>query len=221
MKGKLRKRLLTGVAVAAVVAGMTTAVVMAAQPTKHHHNAGRSRSSTLTTAATYLGVSAGELRTELQTGKSLAEVADATGGKSAAGLIQALERAQRHKLAAAAASVQARVTTEVNRKHGRHDGVQAAASYLGVSAARLRADVRAGKTLAEVANTTAGKSEAGLVEALVNARKAALASAVSSGAITQAQANAALPHLASRTTARVRRTHAGGARPPATHTGAG
>jgi hypothetical protein len=217
MKGRLKKRLLMGVAVAAVLAGMTTAVVMAAQPAAHHRKAGRS--STLTTAAAYLGVSAKSLRSELRAGKSLAEVANATGGKSAAGLIQTLEAAQQRRLSAAAASVPTRITAEVNRKGARNDGLRAAASYLGVSATTLRADTRTGKTLAEIANATSGKSEAGLIDALVSARKAALASAVSSGAITQAQANAALPRLADRVTARVRRAHTSRARRGASRTG--
>jgi hypothetical protein len=42
------------------------------------------------TASTYLGLSGGDLRTELQTGKSLGEIADATAGKSKAGLIAAI-----------------------------------------------------------------------------------------------------------------------------------
>jgi hypothetical protein len=54
----------------------------------------------LDAAATYLGLSQTELRTELESGKTLAEIATA-GGKTAAGLKQALSDAAKSKLDAA------------------------------------------------------------------------------------------------------------------------
>jgi hypothetical protein len=41
-----------------------------------------------------------------------------------------------------------------------------AARYLDVSPARLKSDLRSGRTLGQVANSTAGKSQAGLIQAL-------------------------------------------------------
>ena len=62
-----------------------------------------------------------------------------------------------------------------------------AAGYLGVPAAQLEAELRAGKTLALVAEATAGKSTAGLIDALVAARRERLTAAVSAKRITPAQ----------------------------------
>ena len=189
MSRRLKRKLMIGVAVVAVLAGGTTAVVMAAQPASHHHTRGA-----LAAAAAYLGSSPAQLRSELRSGKSLAQIADATSGKSEAGLIAALEAAGKQKLAADAANLPSRITAEVDRiglptgrrgrarghglagrrVAGRRRALAAAAGYLGVSTAQLRGDLRSGQTLAHVANTTAGKSQAGLVQALVAARKAAL-----------------------------------------------
>ncbi len=220
MKRTLRRKLMIGVAVVAVLAGATTAVVMAAQPASHHRARGA-----LAAAAAYLGSSPAQLRSELQSGKSLAQIASATSGKSQAGLIAALEAAGREKLAADAANLPSRIAAEIDRiglpagrsrrarghglagrpVAGRRRALSAAASYLGVSTAQLRGDLRAGRTLAQVANATAGKSQAGLVQALVTARKAALAAEVKAGSISSAQANAALPTLVKRVSAEVNR----------------
>lgn len=195
-----KKRLLTGVAIVAVLAGVSAAVVMAAQPGSHRHGNG-----TLATAAGYLGVGPAQLRGELQSGKSLAEIANATSGRSSAGLIAALEAAGKQKLATAAARLPMRVTAEVDRVGGQDRALSAAAGYLGVSEPQLRAERRSGKTLAQIAKATSGKSEAGLIEALVAARRARLATEVKAGAITQAHANQALPDLVSRVTIEINR----------------
>ena len=52
--------------------------------------------------------------------------------------------------------------------------IQAASSYLGVSVAAIQTELRAGRTLAQIA-AAHGKSEAGLVDAIVAARRARLA----------------------------------------------
>jgi len=44
----------------------------------------------MTKSATYLGISATDLKTQLQSGKSLADIANATAGKSRDGLVAAL-----------------------------------------------------------------------------------------------------------------------------------
>jgi hypothetical protein len=148
-----------------------------------------------------------QLRSELRSGRSLAEIANATTGKSAAGLIAAVEAAQHAKLAALAASVPARVTAEVNAPRHRNRRLAAAAGYLGISAAQVRSELRSGHTLAQLAAASPGRSQAGLVEALVAARKTALAAEVAAGTITQAQANAITGKLARRVTAQVTRVH--------------
>lgn len=69
----------------------------------------------------------------------------------------------------------------------RHLGILAA-RYLGIAPARLRKELRSGKTLARLADATPGKSSAGLVDALVSARKQRLAAAVAAGRVTRARA---------------------------------
>jgi hypothetical protein len=215
LKRTLKRKLMLGVAVAAVLAGGTAAVVMAAQPAAGHSH----RHGALATATSYLGLSTPQLRDELRAGKSLAQIADATGGKSEAGLIAALEAARKQKLAAAAAGISARVTAEVEAVGGprTHRGLErwhrqllgSSASYLGLANSKLAAELRSGRTLAQVAGETPGKSGAGLVEALVSARKTALAKAVAAGKIAQQRADTALPRLVSRVTAAVNRVYSG------------
>jgi uncharacterized protein YidB (DUF937 family) len=64
--------------------------------------------------------------------------------------------------------------------------LDAAATYLGISAADLRSELASGKTLAQIAKDK-GKSADGLVSALVDAEKKKLDAAVAAGKLTQAQ----------------------------------
>jgi hypothetical protein len=221
MTRRVRRRLFLGIAAAAVLAGATAAVVMAAQPSAptHAHHGKRQRHGKLATAAAYLGLSETQLRSELQAGKSLAEIANATPGKSEAGLIQTLEAADHQKLAAEVNEIggphggradQARRRGQRAGRQGR--ALAAAASYLGVSAKQLRHELRSGTTLAQVTAATSGKSEAGLIEALVAASRAGLAARVASGELTQKKADEILPQLSRRVSAEVKRArhrHAG------------
>jgi len=189
----------------------------------------------LADAAAYLGITQAALETALQSGKTLAQVADATSGKSAAGLIDALVAAEKSELAAAvkageltqaqadqlAANLKAHETAEVNgtfrgghgpgghHGHGHGDGLAAAATYLGISQSALLTQLQSGKTLAQVAGATSGKSTEGLVAALIAAEKTELAAAVKAGDLTQAQADQIASGLQARVTAMVN-----GTRPP-------
>ena len=78
--------------------------------------------------------------------------------------------------------------------HDLFRGLDAAASYLGVSEEELRSQLESGKTLAEVANAR-GKGVDGLVEALVADAKTHLDEGVKEGDLTQAQADAMLARL--------------------------
>lgn len=69
-----------------------------------------------------------------------------------------------------------------------------AATYLGLTEAKLRAELEAGKTLAEIAKAQ-GKAVAGLKAALKADAKTKLDAAVKNGRITQAQANELLSRL--------------------------
>src|SRR5437879_2508 len=131
------------------------------------------KGSYITAAATYIGITEAQLRTELGTDKSLADVAIAHG-KTRDGLIAALVAAQQQD-----------ITTLVDQKGigarpnpangvgpgfgrgpgGRNvigDSEAAAATYLGMTEADLETKLRAGQTLAQIANATAGKSRDGL-----------------------------------------------------------
>jgi hypothetical protein len=222
MLRRLKRKFFAGIAVAAVLAGLTAAVVMAAQPAHRHahaaarhHAAAQRRDATLASAAAYLGSTPAELRSELQSGKSLAQIAAAAAGKSEAGLIQALEAAQQQKLSKVAATLSARVKAEVDRVGDRARGhargsarqLSAAATYLGIGNVQLRTDLRSGKTLAQITAATAGKTQAGLVEALVAADKTNIQARVAAGAITQAHADQVLSTLTSRVSTRIDRVY--------------
>jgi hypothetical protein len=73
----------------------------------------------------------------------------------------------------------------------------AAADYLGVTEANLRASLEDGDTLAEIAKAN-GKTAAGLVDALVAAAKADLDEKVDAGRLTSAQRAAIIADLESR-----------------------
>jgi hypothetical protein len=85
------------------------------------------------------------------------------------------------------------------RIHHVHMGLDAAASYLGMSESALHTALENGKTLAQVAKDK-GKSVDGLVAAMVSAEKAELAAAVKAGRLTQAQANTIQADLQARIT---------------------
>jgi len=80
---------------------------------------------------------------------------------------------------------------------GAFGSLDAAAGYLGVTEAELRADLEGGKSLAQVARDRS-KSVDGLVDALVAAAKERLDGAVSAGRLTRAQADERLQDLNAR-----------------------
>jgi hypothetical protein len=86
-----------------------------------------------------------------------------------------------------------------HRGGGHHGFVDfaAAADYIGITEAKLRASLEDGDTLAEVAKAN-GKTSAGLVGALVAAAKADLDAAVKTGRLTAAQRTSILADLQSR-----------------------
>ena len=144
----------------------------------------------LDTVSSYLGIGAADLAAQLRGGKTLADVANATNGKSAQGLVDALVAAEKKNLDAAVAAgrltqaqadsiakmLEQRTTGFVNGAHrgpgphvggGPSDDLQVAADYLGTTAASLMTQLRGGKTLADVAGATSGKSASGVIAALV------------------------------------------------------
>ena len=85
---------------------------------------------------------------------------------------------------------------------GMHRGghLDAAAAYLGVSQDALRAQLEDGKTLADVAKATKGKSVDGLVSALVADEKKEVDAAVAAGRLTREQADTILESAKQRAT---------------------
>ncbi|HLB21521.1 MAG TPA: hypothetical protein VK605_05390 [Solirubrobacteraceae bacterium] len=182
-------------------------------------------------------MSQAQLSAALRSGKTLAQVADATSSKSAAGLTQTLLAIHRARLTAAVARLPQRVAAEVNRAGGpgaaghRPAGLltgaarlavlfaapngpgAVAAGYLGVAPARLQALLQTGKTLAQVAEATAGKSTVGLVDALVVSRRAKLARATAAGRLTEARQVKRASKLHKRMSALVQRQFAGAGSP--------
>jgi len=75
--------------------------------------------------------------------------------------------------------------------------LDAAASYLGLTEAQLRADLDGGKTLAQVAKQR-GKSVDGLIQAVTDAAKKRLDEAVSAGRLTRLEEQSILARLRAR-----------------------
>jgi hypothetical protein len=226
----LKRKVMIGAAgIAVVAAGVVVAVPAATgSATRHGHGHSHRRGSSaavgvahrggrgdVATAASYLGLATAQLRSDLQSGKTLAQIAATTSGKSTSGLIDALVNARAARLKAAGTlsqtklvKVRRQATAKVNRVlDSAPAGVNlsAAASYLGVSTSQLHSELRSGKTLAQIAATTSGKSAASLVDALVNARKGRLGAEVASGALTPKKEKKLLSALPRRATNDVRR----------------
>ena len=170
----------------------------------------------LDAAATYLGTTTSDLLTQLQAGKTLAQIA----GSKTSGLIAALVAHEKQEMADAVKSgrltqaqadqieptLTQRFTDLVNGVRpaggprfgpghgpggGHGDDLDAAATYLGTTTSDLVTQLQAGKTLAQIA----GSKTSGLVAALVAHEKTELAAAVTAGRLTQAQADQIVPTL--------------------------
>jgi hypothetical protein len=219
MNGRGRKRLFAALALALLVGGGALAAVTAAQGSGRAPHRPR---TTLGIAAAYLGLSEAQLRRDTRSGESLAQVAKASG-HSTKGLIEAIVSARRSRLEAQLAALQSRVSAQVTRTRGARGAggalgagagaggatvrgpLAAAASYLGLSGAQLRTELRAGRTLAQIAQATPGRSRAGLIAALLAGRRARLDALVAEGALTAAREQRWLSLLQARIGARVDR----------------
>jgi hypothetical protein len=212
----VRQKVFAAAAVAVLAVGGALAAVSATGQGNDikrgaHHGAGRpARARDLATAATYLGLSPAELSRQLRGGETLAQIAASSGGgRSVQGLTEALETAKRAKLAKLAANLPKRVRAEVRRPggpggvggraprsararlqtlFGRHRRLgDAVAAYLSATPAQLKHELASGKTLAELAAATPGKSPAGLIAALVAAAQRAPAAAAAQAHRSPAQ----------------------------------
>ena len=75
------------------------------------------------------------------------------------------------------------------------DVAKESVSYLGLAADQVKQQLRSGKSLGEIANTTAGKSRDGLLGDLDAKAKDRIQAAVAAGTITQAQADQLTPKV--------------------------
>jgi hypothetical protein len=222
-----KRRFALGVAVLAVLAG-GTAVALGATGSSHHqarhrhaHRHGQAARAhapgLLAAASSYLGVSGPALRRDIETGKTLGQIAQATPGKSEAGLVAALLAAARQRLGSASAKlpkrieslVRGRPTPDRAARQGHLALRQITRSYLGIARKELLAKLRSGMTLAQIADATPGKSAAGLREAILAAVKQRLDSKVSAHVLSQNAEKLRLTNLQSKVTALLNRSHPG------------
>lgn len=182
MKGATRRtKLLLALAATAVVAGLLIALLSGGS--HHAHKRAQAEATTppgeLALAARYLGITRADLRRRLR-GATLAEVADATPGRSVAGLEQAILGAHRRQWQQQALSsseqvgrakkLRKRLREDLARRRRASTDLAFAASYLGLPEAQVQARVLSGHSLAQVAESTPGKSRAGLIAAIVAKR---------------------------------------------------
>jgi hypothetical protein len=228
MSRRLKRNAMLAIAAAAIAAGAIAAATNTGGshgegPASAHAQARSARrrgSGTVAVAADYLGLTRAQLRKDEESGRTLAQIAAATSGKSATGLVDAIVSARAARLDDAArtgkesrasesgrlARLRRRIEAEVDRPRrapragGTAGGanVAVAAGYLGVSAARVREEQRAGRSLAQIAEATHGKSTAGLIDALVSAKKAKLEASVASGDLARSKESTLLSTLRQR-----------------------
>ena len=176
----------------------------------------------MTAAAAYIGIPAADIKTQLASGKSLADVAVANG-KSREGLIAALVVAEQQAI-----STYVDQKGTANRggpgpggpgKGGRGfgfgmqgDPLAAAATFLGTTSADLRTQMEGGQTLAQLA-TAAGKTRDALIQALVADATTKIEAAKTAGTLTAAQATQLETGLADRMTKLVDSTEPAGRGP--------
>jgi hypothetical protein len=222
------KRITSVLLVLGLLLGVGAAVAVAKAPGKAKPRAANlHHRGLLPVAAAYVDLTPVALRSELRSGKSLAQVATANG-KSVDGLKSALLSALRTKVQAAKAAgkidaaradrllqrapqlvdriVDATLRARTTRVRGTRGGLlKAAATYLSVTKAQLATELRAGKSLAQVA-TAKNKSVDGLKQALLAALKQKVDAAAAAGRLDAAHAQKLLERAPARIERLVQRT---------------
>lgn len=166
-------------------------------------------------SAAYLGMTPADLKAKLP-GTSLAAIANATPGKSRDGLVDTLTKAANEAIAKALAD--GKITNEQAEKakaavpehvakfvdhtwpaakpklpdlHSFLGNVMVSArDYLGITEKDLMTQLRSGKSLADIATATPGKSRDGLVNAITTAANTKIDAAQKDGKLTADQATA-------------------------------
>ena len=170
----------------------------------------------LATAAEALGISQEDLRTALEGGQSIAQVAEAEGVEVQT-IIEALVADATTRLEEAITNLPDRMTELVNREGlpdrdgprgpgghhgGRGLGLEAAADAIGITDEELRTELRGGPSIADVAATHDVDVQT-VIDALVAEAATHIDDAVADGRLTEAEATERTADLAERTTAHV------------------
>ncbi|MGH2994912.1 MAG: hypothetical protein ACRDN6_04085 [Gaiellaceae bacterium] len=196
------RRLLIALALALTLVGAGGALV-ASQDAGAKGRA-KANAGLLKVAAGYMGIELRQLMAELRAGKSLARAAE-VHGKTRAGLRQALLDAAKARLDARSgltaerkAQLLERLEARIDRlldstgvkRRGKHKAkgglLKAAAAYVELEPKALARELRAGRSLAQVA-VGRGKTVEGLKAALLDAVRTRLDRLVAAGRLTPAQ----------------------------------
>lgn len=182
--------------------------------TAFEHGPGRHgfRGEALATAAEVLGLSEDDLRTQLEDGSSIAQVAEAQGVDVQA-VVDALVADATERLEEIEAELPGRMTDLVNReglgdgpRGGHHramgEGLDAAAEALGLETDDLRDQLADGATLAEVAEAQ-GVDVQVVIDALVAEATSHIDEAVADGRLDADEAEEMKSDLVDRITERV------------------
>ena len=211
--GALALAFLGGVAFAPSLAGEAAAQIMNGPVGQALGHRGPAVGADLfQVAADYIGITPQELRDEMGSDKSMADVAIAHG-KTRDGLVAALT-------AAVGTHIEALVDHKgfPARDAGPGPGVkglvlghsfQAALDYLGLTPQEVMTQLREGKSLGQIADATDGKSRQGLIDAIVADESAKVDQAQTNGRITAEQAERMKARLSERVTQWVDNTRPG------------
>lgn len=161
----------------------------------------------LAAAAKALQLTPAELMTQLQGGKSIADVARSKNIDPATVIDAMVADAQSHLKDQITAEVNRPFSARGPRAFGHRGGAKltTVAGALGIPESTVRSELMAGKSLAQIAQAN-GKSADDLIKALVTERTSAIDSQVAAGKLTQAQADTMKSTLKDRITAMVDRT---------------
>ena len=156
-----------------------------------HGSAGAGRKGYLADVAGRLGVPVGALAAAMKAANVDRIEAAAAAGRISRSRADALKQRIQHGAGAPLFAF----------GHGQRSGgglLAVAAGYLGISPAQLRSERRAGRSLAQMADATPGRSVEGLKAAILAAATKRLAAAVAGGQITAQQESARLSRLSPR-----------------------
>ncbi len=166
-----------------------------------HAGGARNAQSDNELAAAYLGISPEALRRRLRRGETLNEVAESTPGRSPRELMRtvlAYRAAELRKAGLTRAQAQEqeqrlreKLTRKLHRTRRLGAALAPASRYLGIDEARLRAQLRSGRTIAQVA-AAHGHSREELLAGLMRVRERRLAAQRRAGTITAAEERKAL-----------------------------